>query len=354
MRREGGGGILILLLGLGGLSGESALADSAAPPVKRLERKEGAAGARPVRPVEARRPDAARLKKARARLKGGPEAVGYLGPYSLFTDLQDPARRQYLDRLAAQMEDAYRNRYGRQLLGQPAEAIVLYAREQDYQAFQDQDSRLARLSASGHSGYGIVALFDEGRTRFEVGSTLVHELAHLLNRRALGPLLPSWLDEGIADDLAQSKVDEDSGRLVPGTLGGVTVRAGARLQMYGPRAALQQLVVALEEGKALPLAELLGLDWDDFVRTAGNLNYAHSSFWVRYLLDGEGGALAPRFRAFLDAVAAGEPPAPEMLREKLGRSWPELESGFRVWVLSQREDRPRIAPGTPAATAGGS
>lgn len=351
MRRGGGAGILVFLLGL---SGGAGYPEAAAPPVKRLDRKgavsQGGQGARPVRPVEARRPDAARLKKARARLKG-PETVGYLGPYALFTDLQDPVRRQYLDRLAAQMEDAYRTRYGRRLLGQPAEAIVLYAREQDYQAFQDQDSQLARLSASGHSGYGIVALFDEGRTRFEVGSTLVHELAHLLNRRALGPLLPSWLDEGIADDLAQSKVDDVSGRLVPGTLGGVTVRAGARIQMFGPRAALQQLVVALDEGKTLPLSELLGLEWGAFVRGEGNLNYAHSSFWVRYLLDGEGEALAPRFRAFLDAVAAGEPPAPETLRVMLGRSWPELESGFRVWVLSQREDRPRMAP---TVEAGGS
>jgi hypothetical protein len=351
MMRGGGAGALAVLLCLLAPGGEAGPADVAAPPVKRLEGKPN--GARPVRPVEARRPDAARLKKARARFSG-PESAGFLGPYALYTDLQDPARRQFLDRLAAQMEDAYRNRYGRQLLGQPAEAIVLYAREQDYLAFQDQDSRLARLSASGHSGYGIVALYDEGRTRFEVGSTLVHELAHLLNRRALGPLLPSWLDEGIADDLAQSKVDDESGRLVPGTLGGMTVRAGARIQMYGPRAALQQLVVGLEEGKTLPLPQLLALDWDDFVRTEGNLNYAHSSFWVRYLLDGEGGALAPRFRSYLDAVAAGKPPTPELLRLKLERSWGDLESGFRIWVLSQREDRPRLAPTAPAATAGGS
>jgi hypothetical protein len=210
--------------------------------------------------------------------------------------------------------------------------------------------RSGTRTPSGHSGYGIVVLFDEGRPRFEVGSTLVHELAHLLNRRALGPLLPSWLDEGIADDLAQSQVS-DAGRLQPGTLGGFTVRYGARIQMFGPRAALQQLVVALEEGKTLPLPDLLALDWNSFVRHEGSLSYAQSSFWVRYLLDGEGGALAPKFHAFLDAVATGEPPTPEALRRQLGRSWGELEAGFRSWVLAQREDRP--APPASSTAAGG-
>jgi hypothetical protein len=83
----------------------------------------------------------------------------------------------------------------------------------------------------------------------------------------------------------------------------------------------------------------------------GSLSYAQSSFWVRYLLDGEGGALAPKFHAFLDAIAAGEPPAPEALRQRLGRSWPELETGFRAWVLAQREDGSGPAPS--ATTAGG-
>jgi hypothetical protein len=339
------GGAVFLLLGLA-LSGAGLAAGEPAPSSAAAARP---AGARPVRPVEARRPDPSRLKRARARLAGR-ETASFLGPYALYTDLQDKVRIQYLDRLAAQMEDIYRARYGRQPIGQPAEAIVLYAQESDYQAIQGQDAQLARLSASGHSGYGIVVLFDEGRPRYEVGSTLVHELAHLLNRRALGPLLPSWLDEGIADDLAQSQVS-DAGRLQPGTLGGLTVRYGARIQMFGPRSALQQLVVALEEGKTLPLPELLALDWSSFVSHEGSLSYAQSSFWVRYLLDGEGGALAPKFHAFLDAIAAGEPPAPEALRQRLGRSWPELETGFRAWVLAQREDGSGPAPS--ATTAGG-
>ncbi|MFP5288351.1 MAG: hypothetical protein ACLGI9_21630, partial [Thermoanaerobaculia bacterium] len=138
----------------------------------------------------------------------------------------------------------------------------------------------------------------------------------------------------IADDLSQSQIDR-SGRLLPGTLGGVTVRVGRRIEMHGARAALQDLRDAAKAGGLRPLPQLLALDWDEFVRGNGEVNYAQSSFFVRYLLQGEQGALAPGFRAFLQEVSNGRPPEPEALRQKLGRSWAMLEAGFRLWVLAQ-------------------
>lgn len=287
---------------------------------------------RPTVPVPARPPDPERLALAREIL-GAREKSGRLGPYPLATDVVNPGRLAELDRLAGQLEEVYRQRYGREPLGTPAEAVVLFAFRSDYQSFIDRDEQLAGLPASGHSGRGIVALWDGGRPATEVGSTLLHELVHMVNRRAIGPALPSWLDEGIADDLAQSRLDA-AGRLAPGTLGGTTVEIGMGFQVYGARAALAQLRMALASGSTRPLPELLDLSWPEFVRSEQrNLHYAQSAFWVRYLLDGEGGALAPGFHAFLDAVAAGGEATPEALRGHLGRSWEELEAGWAVWVL---------------------
>jgi hypothetical protein len=291
----------------------------------------------PVRPVAGRAPDEERLARARARL-APPVAAGHLGSYLLYTDVRDAGRLAFLDRVAAGLEETYRSRYGVSPTGEPAEAVVLFAQEADYRAFLSQDTDLAEL-ASGHTGSGIVSVFDAGRAIGEVGSTLVHELAHLLNRRSIGPALPSWLDEGVADDLSQSRIDP-AGRLLPGTLGGVTIRAGRRIEMHGARAALQSLIQTAVAGSLRPLPQLLSLEWGEFVRRNGELNYAQSSFFIRYLLQGEQGALAPGFRAFLVAVAEGTPPDPELLREKLGRPWPVLEAGFRLWLLSLREDRP--------------
>jgi hypothetical protein len=233
--------------------------------------------------------------------------------------------------VAGQVEGLYRSRYGREPLGQPAEVALLYAGEETFRAFLAEDAGLGGLTATGHVGYGIVALYDGGRPAGEVGATLVHELAHLLNRRALGPMLPSWLDEGIASDLAGSRIGLD-GTLDPARLGGTTMRHERLVRITGAKAGLQLLVEAAGQNTLRPLPELLALDWDDFVRRDGERNYAHAAFWIRYLLEGEGGALAPGFRAFLDSVAAGGPPSPEALRERLGRSWDELEAGFRAWL----------------------
>lgn len=292
----------------------------------------------PTLPLPAQRPDPARLVLARSAL--GDDAVeGRLGAYALYTDLADPSRLALAERLAAGLEDAYRRRYGLQPVGEPAEAVVVFAHEADYRRFRDAHEQIAGLPASGHSAYGVVALFDGGRSAAEVGSTLVHELAHLLNRRAIGPALPSWLDEGIADDLAHSRLDA-SGRLEPGELGGATVRSGMRLERHGAHASLFRLVEAVHGGRLRPLPELLDLGWGEFVRGGGQgrLHYAQASFWVRYLLDGEAGALALGFHRFLAEIARGGPATPEALQAQLGLSWPELEAGYREWIVARQAE----------------
>jgi hypothetical protein len=189
-----------------------------------------------------------------------------------------------------------------------------------------------------------VALYDGGRRRGDVAATLVHELVHLLNRRSLGPALPPWLDEGLAVDLGLSEIDA-AGGLVPGRLGGAVVEDASRIELAGAPAALHKLRGAYERGALPPLASLLELDWEGFV--AGErieLHYAAAWFFFRYLLDPVSG-LEAGTRAFFASVAAGGPADAEVLRARLGRSWPELEAGLRAWVVSHAPVLPEPAPG---------
>ncbi len=290
-------------------------------------------------PVAARAPDPERLARARALIEtslGKPAKDARLGPYALLTDLAAPERIALLDRLASQVETAYRERYGRTPIGEPAETVVLFSHEDPYRLYQDAEGVLAGAEASGHSGYGLVAVWDGGRPTREVGETLVHEIVHLLNRRAIGPQLPPWLDEGIADDLAHARIGDD-GTLDPATLGGTAFRAAGRIQYFGARAALRQLVEAQGEGTAPTLPNLLAMPWETFVADGADLHYAQSSFFVRYLLTAEGGALASGFRAFLQGVAEGGQPSADALIMALGRDWPELSTGFRAWVVAESE-----------------
>jgi hypothetical protein len=286
----------------------------------------------PPRPLPGQAPDPERLERA-VRILGPARRFDRVGEYALHTDVENAALIYRLSRFAGSLEAIYSDRYGLELVGRPAEAVVLYRREEDYRRLEQSEERIAGIGSTGYTRRGIVALYQGDRPLEEIAGTLVHELAHLLNRRGLGPALPPWLDEGIADDLAQSEISETNA-LLPGTLGGTVSRSGGRIDLRGARASLLLLQRAAETDTALPLSLLLQQGWDDFVGAERETLYAGSLFWVRYLLAGEGGALAPGFRAFLRGIAEGRPATPEELSLRLGRSWPHLELGYRVWLRS--------------------
>jgi len=291
--------------------------------------------AEPPRPLPPRAPDAEALALARSFLGDGGRELA-LGPYPLYTDHDDDPLVALLAGVVAQLEPAYVERYGRRPLGVPREAIVLYAEEASYRRLQARTGRLGGLRPAGHSSSGLAVAFAGGRSPAEITSTLIHELVHLLNRRALGPALPSWLDEGLADDLASSAVDE-TGRLRPDRLSGTRGETGpGEIRCDGALAALGFLVEDLRHDRLPALRRVLELEWEDFVDRS-SVNYALSSFWIRFLLDARNGQRRQAFRGFLDAVAAGEPPTVATLEDRLGESVASLEPEFRVWLRIEAE-----------------
>ncbi len=279
-------------------------------------------------------PDSVQLAKAREFLGEG-EKHGSLGPYELYTDCQDAELLVKLGKLAEQIEEVYQRRYGLRPLGQAQAAIVLYQSEGSYRTLQARSDRLIGLRATGHAAHGFAALYVGRRSRLEVATTLIHELVHLLNRRALGPALPPWLDEGLADDLALARVDDD-GYIQPEELSSVRQQEGSQVTFYGGVAALIHLRDRVMTGSFLPLPELVALDWSSFVRNPNSQTlYAQSMFFVRYLLDGERGLHRVTFQAFLQGVAGGEPIGPEALQDHLGKRLTVLDAGLRTWISFQ-------------------
>jgi hypothetical protein len=304
----------------------------------------------PPRPLPPPAPDPARLAAARALLSD--TAASRLGPHAVYSDA-DPALLAFLARVAGAVEPAYVERYRRQPVGTPAGAVVLFAREADYRAFQGGEERLTTLPAGGHASGGLVALWAGERRRGEVAETLVHELTHLLNLRALGPALPPWLDEGLANDLAWGAIGDD-GTIDPERIGGAVERDGLALTYHGPRAALRTLAET-RAARGLPrLSALAALDWEAFVRSPRrDLHYALAGFLVRYLLAGEDGTLAPPFHGYLTAVAAGGPATGEALLRHLERSWDSLQWGFERWLIAEAAAEAGYRAGVPEAAGAG-
>lgn len=270
----------------------------------------------PLAPV----PIAPEARAAALRFLGDAATEGRCGPFALLTDVTARGPLARCERVGSRIEAAHRRRYGLELVGEAAETILLFGSEANYLAFRDEQSRGLRGSAFASAARGFVAVPVGGRPPGAAESSLIHELTHLLNRRSLGPALPPWLDEGMARDLETIGVGDGSPAV--------------------PRR--RERVATLEN--------LFALDQAVFQRRAEE-NYRAAGQWIGYLVDGPDAELAAGMRGFLRAVAAGEPIRAELLHQHLGRGWPELEAGFRVWETVNR----RIASEAQSSVgAGGS
>ncbi len=300
--------------------------------------------AQPVLPLPARPATAAQRRAVEALL--GTDAVETaIGPYAL---LHAAAARPPVERwaaLAAALDSGFAERFGVAPIGAPAETVALFADEQSYRGLQSSERRLAGLDASGHASGGLAALYSGIRSRQELESTLVHEIAHFLERRALGPALPPWLDEGLAEDLAQTPFD--GANFLFGTSRVDVERRGSQLVVRGALASLDEVDRAAREGRLPPLETLVALEWELFVGAEATLHYGAALWWVRYLLDSGDAARAGAFRGFLATIAQGGPADGERLRARLGAEWDELELDFIAWIAVER-DRRLTAVGLPS------
>ncbi len=356
-RRRAARRCALALLAAGNLAapaGAQPLPAAAEPPLGRAVVPPLGRAVVPPLPLPAMNPDPVRLAAARALLDA-PRTELAIGGYLLLSDLADPWLLARAVAVIGGLEPAYVERYGRPPVGGPREAIVLFAGETGYRHFQAGDPRLAGLASStGLAGKGIVATFRGSRSDDELLGTLVHELAHLLNRRALGPSLPSWLDEGIADDLGASRIDP-AGRLLPGSWSRTLEQQGQEIRISGGEAALRDLAQLFGPDGAAPgeleLGTLLALDWEEFVaEESAELHYAAAAAFLRMLL-----AAPPRaavLRGWLAEVAAGGPAEAESLRRTLDLSWEELERDLALWTRAELVRLPSLRPESRSGAPG--
>ena len=279
-----------------------------------------------------------RLGLARAAL-GVARATGRLGPYSLMTDVTDRRLLARLRAIANSIDTLYEERFGLAVPPAGSQTVALFAAESSYRSFEAQATAGNDLGARGHTGGSLAAMFVEAQRLDDVAELVVHELTHLLNRRALGDAIPSWLEEGLANDLSYSSIDRQ-GRLKPGTLSGrsslVSTRTSRMLVFEGPFASLNQILRDRARRQSTPLERLVELNREDFLRRQDReRHYIESTFLVRYLLDGERRRHAEGFRRYLGEVAAGEEPDSARLLELLGGNWRQLELGLGNYLRLQ-------------------
>ena len=143
------------------------------------------------------------------------------GPFTLYSDFT-PKVLARLEPSVEQLAEAYRTRFGIEASPGPGMVVAIFANQEDYRHYERLEGDLRGLGVDGHAGNGVAALYAEHKRASQLRPLLLHELTHLLNRSALGPDTPIWLEEGLANDLAYNRVDR-AGRLLLGTLEGQRV-----------------------------------------------------------------------------------------------------------------------------------
>ena len=295
--------------------------------------------------LDLRPPDPQRLLRALEIL--GPEHLASrIGPFEFYTNIRDSRQIERLQQVGNRVLETYIERYGVDPGTEFNEIVVIFANEAEYRAYEDPESALDDLEAGGHTGFGIATLYSGDHADDEVAALLIHELTHLLNRRAFGTRLSAWLEEGLCEDLAFSRITK-SGKLETRKLSGSreerewterddegTERTYMSVRITGAVASLKSFLDAVAVTGTAQLDVLTDLSWGEFVEPEErHLNYSASGLLVRYLLDGNDGALAAPFREFLrDIAAEGRTADGSALLSSLGVEWPELEVDYLAWV----------------------
>lgn len=255
------------------------------------------------------------LGEARDHLDSGGQE-GSCGRYSLIGDMADPVLLESCNLLASELDDTYAERLGVIPLGDPAATIILFSDRQAFWDFSEQQG----LSASGYAAHskpnhGYTAIWADSTRPDDFAKTLVHELTHLVNRRALGGNLPRWLSEGLADALGDTA-----------TLEGIQPLRG----FEGAEGQAERLRLAYETDQLKSVERLVALEPGEFDSDSNSYDYEQSTLIVRYLLlDRE---LAPRIQAYLTDLADGAPYSPELLQQHLGLEWSKLDQQLQAWL----------------------
>ncbi len=216
--------------------------------------------------------------------------------------------------------------------------LYLFSRSEDYHAFLKSLGIEARHSGGmffvTHDARGLATYIDNERID-ETYAVLQHEGFHQFAWTRLGPDLPTWVNEGLAQYFEDAPLV--NGRLVVGAT---------------DRTRLKRVRQALQGRQTLPLGTLFGLSerqWGDALHTDADhsgLIYAQAWSVVYFLIHGEDGKYRDAFNRYLQAVSTGREEGVAFAEAFGGSNPSSMQRRWAAYVQGME------APAMSAATEG--
>jgi TonB family protein len=220
--------------------------------------------------------------------------------------------------------------------------VLVFFDEAAFHRFRARSFPSETLFSGFYSSLGLVAFHLYQPSPDDVLALLLHETTHAFVDRHLvraGVRLPVWLQEGLAEYIANSKIEK--GRLLPGEIrrapirryameqGAVVVRDGR----VSAAATVADIRRAARQGRALTLAQMLDADRETFYGEDLSLYYGAAGLLVHFLRHGRPGWADEAFPRFLLYVAEGFPPS-AALEAAYGTTAVELEEPYRLHLAA--------------------
>lgn len=251
------------------------------------------------------------VKEAEKRLgwTGDQSAVG--GGFVVVSRTYDP---KYVSTCLARYEPPLNHEFG---LQKPKDLVTVYVDSPDNLSakLHGVTLPLGTIAYSVAQDLSIVGKMDGSGSC----GTLAHELTHLAMRQSFGDC-PTWLEEGLASEIAVAYVEDQSFHLEP------SWRDVELKKHYSDRPSLDQL---------------LGYNSNDFVAKSEHdvgraaAVYAMAASFVRYLDDKH--KLTSIFFAMRDNLSSSHPISDQdILSSQLGMTVAQIDADFAQWFSSQR------------------
>jgi len=280
-------------------------------------------------PASAQRDDAIRFEPT-------PELTVYRsGHYLIHTNLTRQEvlpYGQHMDAIYAQYERRFRGMGTPQI--EPM-ALYLFRTEQQYNRFLAENDIDATHSGGmffvTHQVQGLATWVqrDTRRRTFEV---LQHEGFHQFAWHTIGPGLPVWLNEGLAQYFENGVLHD----------GGMTLGLSS-----GPT--IQAVRSAIGSGDAMSMIAMMRITNDQWAQTLqrnperASLMYAQAWSVVYFLINGQDGVHKPKLIEYLQRLSEGERPDDALLMAFGEGGLHTLAGDWRAYALSQQSDEVAIA-----------
>jgi len=165
--------------------------------------------------------------------------------------------------------------------------VIVFKSDSSYKPYKPNPNIAGYFQPGADVNY--ITLTSERVSGDQSFRVIFHEYVHLLIENTMGPTVPIWFNEGLAEYYSTFDVTDENRKALLGDL-------------------IANHVLYLRDSKLLPLRTLFAVDHKSPYYNEGNkmnIFYAESWMLMHYLLQGEGQKRRPQLARFLDLAGSG-------------------------------------------------